>query len=130
MPFTVTQFKVETADGRNVRLLEPVTYYTNVRGRLEPITLPAGTESDGGSIPHECWSIPGFAPFGTAWRGFVVHDFLYRQSDWPREDCDKVLLEAMTNLGVDKAHRLAIYNAVRLFGGSAFEEDKKLKDGK
>jgi hypothetical protein len=124
MPFTVTNFKVATSDGRNFVLLEPVDYFTDIHCHLEQIVLPAGTESDGASIPPECWALPGFQPFGTHWRSAYVHDYLYRHTNWSREDCDAVLLEAMQNLGVDALHAAAIYRAVREFGQSAFDRDR------
>ena len=124
MPFTETNFQVQTADGRNFTLTSPAVYVTNVHNLLEKITLPVGTDSDGASIPPECWALPGFQPFGTHWRAAYVHDYLYRHTDWSREDCDAVLLEGMHSLGVDPLHAQAIYRAVREFGQSAFDRDR------
>ncbi len=124
MPFTTGDFKVTTGNGRDFILLEPVTYVTSVHGFLEKIEVPSGAASDGASIPSEAWSIPGFAPFGVHWKAAFVHDYLYRQTDWSREDCDKVFLEAMVNAGVDTLHAQAIYEAVRAFGQSAFDKDR------
>ena len=130
MPFTCATLKVETADGRNFSLLESVRYWTFIHGHPELIVMPEGTTSDGGSIPQECWSLPGFAPFGMLWKAYYLHDFLYQGKDpilwtWPRLDCDRILMEAMENAGAGGLHREAIYRCVREFGQEAFDADRK-----
>jgi hypothetical protein len=133
MPFTVHAFAVETFDGRNFKLLESVDYFTEVRGKLEKVTLPAGAESDGASIPRQCWNIPGFQPFGLHWRAAFVHDCGYRNAlshdgpEFTRFEVDGMFHEAMGNAGVDPIHREAIYTAVRAFGELAWRNGHKLK---
>ena len=127
MPWTTTNFKVSTADGRNFTLLSPVDYWTNIHGQLEQLTIPAGTESDGASIPELCWIVPGYAPFGLHWSAAVLHDALYRgklEMLWTRLECDDIFFEAMISSGVDDVHAKTIFKAVRLFGQAAFDRDR------
>jgi hypothetical protein len=123
MPFNQTNFKVETSDGRNVRLLESFTYVTEVNGYLEKIEVPAGTKSDGASTPKAIWNI--IPPFGPHWRAAFLHDYLYRSTKRSRKECDDIFLEAMINLDVDKITRDTIYTAVRAAGDHSFDEDRE-----
>lgn len=100
-------------------MLEPFTYVTS---KMERIEVPAGTASDGASTPREIWS--AFPPFGDYWRAAFLHDFLYRDTDRPKDECDSLFLEAMEALGVDEAVRKTLYEGVHLAGGKAFEEDR------
>lgn len=123
MPFNTTNFKVETSDGRNFRLLESVMYCTEVNGVLERIDIPVGTETDGASIPRIIWNV--LPPFGIYWRATVLHDYLYRYTKRSRLECDNILLEAMINLGVDEVTRNVIYDGVRVGGEPAFNKDRE-----
>jgi hypothetical protein len=130
MPFVVPTFRTDSADGRNFTLVEAVDYYTEANGLLEKVILPVGAQSDGGSMPEEVWSLPGYAPFGPMWRWFFLHDGFYRRYmlnaagqrlNWDRATCDKVLLEGAANTAADIIHRLSIYDAVREFGQAAWD---------
>ena len=66
-------------------------------------------------------------PFGTYWLAAVLHDFLYRETDRTKEECDLLFLEAMKSLGVDLLLREAIYEGVRFGGGEAFNTDRRPK---
>lgn len=128
MPWFTTNFAVTTSDGRHFTLSLPVVYWTNIhKDHLDQLTIPAGTESDGASIPELCWIIPGFAPFGLHWRAAVLHDALYRGKlglQWTRQECDDIFYEAMISSGVDDVHARTIYNAVREFGQASFDKDR------
>lgn len=54
----------------------------------------------------------------------MLHDYLYRNTDRPREECDALLDEAMAALGVPLLQREAIYQGVRLGGSWAFAHDR------
>jgi hypothetical protein len=120
MPFIGPDLAVRTADGREVVLLEPLVY---VHDDGLVTTVPAGSTSDGGSTPQLAWSL-GFTPFGVGWRGFVVHDRLYRKTYLPRDYCDSALLEMLLSLGMPYNEARIIYSAVRVGGGFAFEKDR------
>ncbi len=119
MGFSRTDFAVRTSDGRNMVLLEEITY-TARDGRV--ITIPAGSASDGASTPPALW--PTLPPFGRYWPAAFLHDYLYRCSDLPKALCDDLLLEAMQSLGVEALEARVIYEGVHYGGASSFAEDR------
>jgi hypothetical protein len=122
MSFQQTPMKVETDDGRYFTLLQPYNYLCR-SGEL--ITIPAGTTTDGASTPSELWiTIP---PFGKYWKAAILHDYLYRNTNRPKSECDLLLLEAMESLGVGEITAHTIYEGVHLAGQIAFDEDRKSK---
>lgn len=110
---------VRTADGRNFELLEPIVF-TSGGGHV--ITVPPGAVSDGASIPRLFWHV--LPPFGPYWLAAFVHDYLYRQTDYPRDFCDAMFSEMMATLGVPDITAHVIFDAVRLGGESAFAADR------
>lgn len=84
------------------------------------ITVPAGAETDGASVPRAFWSL--FDPFGEYFGAAVIHDFLYSPGNLEhgRKTSDLIFKEAMYNVGVPWHRRELIYQAVRLFGASGF----------
>jgi len=122
MSFAKATLRVESSDGRFFKLLEPLVY-TSESG--EVIIVPEGATTDGASTPQAIWNI--IPPFGTYWLAAILHDYLYRLTKRPKAECDGLLLEAMTSLGVDRLLRETIYDGVRLGGASAFDEDRRMK---
>jgi len=122
MPFPTKHAVVTTFDGRNVVLIQPLIYITN---NGEVITVPVQATSDGASTPPFIWSIPGLAPFGAHWLGAVVHDWLYRGTQEPKDFCDNIFKEAMLSCGVGEVEAETIYLAVKFAGEKAFEDDRK-----
>ena len=57
----------------------------------------------------------------------VIHDHLYWTQERSREEADEILKLATQDLKVDSAKLTAIYAAVRTFGGSAWDQNAKLK---
>lgn len=117
--FAKTDIAVRTTDGHNCVLLEDLVYVA-ADGRT--FTALAGSDTDGASTPQAVWTI--LPPFGPYWLATVLHDFNYRCTQLPREECDDLLLEAMASLGVNFATRETIYRAVRTFGEKAFDADR------
>ena len=126
MPFLQPSAIVETVDGRHIKVWRPIQDQSPSTGTVT--TIEAGFESDGGSTPKLVWSL-GFTPFGLEWLAYILHDWLYRRTFLPREFCDKMLLEAMEAQGVLEAKRLAIYEAVRVGGQAAFDDDRAALSG-
>ena len=125
----------ETSDGRNVVLLEDLVYVA--KNGIQYL-LPTGSQSDGASTPKAIWNI--IPPFGTYWKGTVLHDGAYRNvlqvlnSDgtWAlatlaRDQSDDLLLEAMESLNVELLLREAIYEGVHLGGEIPFDDDRRVK---
>ena len=118
--FSIDSLKVSTPDGRNFILLESFIYK---RKDGQIISVPAGTTSDGASTPSILW--PTIPPFGVYWKAAFLHDYLYRDTECPKNFCDETLLEAMEELGVGEVESKAIYEGVHLFGWSSYEGDRK-----
>lgn len=110
-------------DGRNWVLEQDLLYQSSVLDRM--VTVPKSFTTDFASVPAVFWThLPPFGRYGVA---AVLHDWLYWSKPCTREDADHVLLEAMTDAGVDSATRLLIYNAVRLGGQHGWDSDAAAK---
>lgn len=112
---------VHTSDemGNVYTLREPLTY-----GGL---TVPAGFESDGASVPRFFWRIV-FPPGDTrALRAAFVHDWIYRThpEGWSREAADNLFRRVLIEDGVSRSSAALAYYGVRLFGGGAWEAGGK-----
>lgn len=126
MPFKVSSILNRSSDGHNITVAEAFDY---VAENGEVITVPAGTVSDGASVPKMFWNL--IPPFGKHWMPAVMHDYLYRCTQTPKARCDDLFHEAMISTGTDPAVAKIIYDAVHLGGGIAFTEDRlaELKHG-
>ena len=128
--FKSSLFSVSTSDGRNFTLANEVQF----QSATGLYRMPVGAQSDGASTPRECWSL--LPPFGTYWPAAYLHDAAYRgtleiytETGWEKAEldkpaCDNLLLEAMETLGVDDLTCRTIYEAVKLAGRQAFNEDR------
>ena len=120
---------VRTRDGRNFVLQEFVVFLAADGTFYE---LPPGAKSDGASTPPEIW--PQFPPFGSYWLDAFLHDTGYQNTlqfldgklaTLPKEKCDALLFEAMTYSGTHEFTRDAIFEAVKLAGQPAFDDDRE-----
>ena len=66
----------EVQPGRRWRLREPIRYEAGREGSGHWIVVPAGTETDGASIPAALRLI--LAVWGSYGRAACIHDYLYR----------------------------------------------------
>jgi len=87
------------------------------------ITVPAGFESDGASVPRFFWRLvfpPGDAD---ALRAAILHDYIYREhpAGWTRADADRLFYMILVADGVPKFRALLAYWGVRLFGWRSWE---------
>lgn len=108
---------LEYLDGRSWRLLSAFTFGSVTYQGV--IAIPAGFETDFASIPRVLWAVlPPTGPYGKA---VLVHDAIYRTPAilCSRREGDRVLLEAMEELGVGWWTRQIIYRGVR-FGGRRY----------
>lgn len=114
-----TPLELEYIDGRNWKLTAGFDYGSVLLERV--LVIPAGFITDFASIPRPLWS--ALPPTGTYGKAAVVHDYLYRTPGLgcPRDMADKVLREAMTELGVGAATRNIIYWGVRLGGHGSYK---------
>lgn len=122
--FSEESLFVSTPDGLNFTLCMAFTF---TRKNGEAITVPIGTKSDGASTPRLIWrEIP---PFGIYWRAAFLHDYLYRDTERPKAECDDIFLEAMESLGTPAIESRTIYEGVHLFGWASFDGDRKAEGG-
>lgn len=108
----------ETERGDILTLEEDLT----VRWRGRVVTVPAGFESDGASVPRLLWSSisPRLDP--RTLRGAVVHDYLYRTApeNWTRKEADTLFYEFIREDGLSWWAAKKAFWGVRLFGGKSW----------
>ncbi|WP_052435608.1 DUF1353 domain-containing protein [Bradyrhizobium japonicum] len=85
------------------------------------VDVPRGFVTDLASIPTYLWAI--LQKTGRYGNAAIYHDFLYWQQTCTREVADCVFDRAMVEMGVDSLTRNLIWAGVRVFGGSAWEEN-------
>jgi len=84
------------------------------------VIVPSGSTTDFASIPRIFWSI--LPPWGRYGWAAVIHDYLYRHGLYTRSIADLVFLHAMEELNVAKWKQVTMFNAVRWFGGPAYQK--------
>ena len=113
------------ADGFTWYLEEGFRYRSLVDPNPGTITVVQRFETDFASIPSPLTVLlPKWSVYGPA---AVVHDWLYWEQTKKRAEADAVFLEAMNTLNVPVWKRLALFAGVRIFGGWAWWENKRLK---
>jgi hypothetical protein len=86
--------------------------------------VPTGFITDLATIPHIVEAIPDLDINGRARRPGALHDWLYGGARWiTKPVADATLRMACVAEGMDNAGATAIYEAVRLFAGSAWDDD-------
>jgi hypothetical protein len=114
---------LEFRDGgmmNGTRIFVLTHYFRYVHPDWPIITVPAGTRTDGASIPRCFHALMG--PFGSYFKAAVVHDYLYSKHSCrfhagiDRPMADSIFLQAMEDCGVGWITRNVIFYAVRAFG--------------
>jgi len=95
------------------RLVKPWKAYTSAG----IVAIRPGFLSDGASIPRILWTAvgPRYAP--RTFPAAVVHDALYAARLTDRATADRVFLEILREMGVNRVKRSAYHFAVRACGG-------------
>lgn len=107
-------------------LLKPITWKPNPGQESYPlVTVPVGFVTDFASIPRAFWS--ALRPDGLYTYPAIVHDFLYWEQSVSREAADAIFKFAMEDFRIGSATIASIYNAVRAFGGLAWQDNAKLR---
>lgn len=90
-----------------------------------PVRVPIGFVTDFASIPRVFWTlIPPDSRYSYA---AIVHDYLYWEQYLSRETSDNIFKFLMEDFKINTVTVNAIYSAVRLAGGFAWEENGRLK---
>jgi hypothetical protein len=89
------------------------------------VDAPIGFVTDLASIPRVFWTIlPPAAKYSYP---AIVHDYLYWTQTCSRAQADEVLKLGMQDMDVPAPKVVAIYDAVRLFGGGAWSSNASAK---
>ena len=101
------------------RLLEPLVYGC--------LTVPAGFESDGASVPRFFWRIVFPPGDQKALRAAFLHDYIYRThpAGWSREAADELFRRVLIEDGVSRNSAAMAWWGVRLFGAAAWKAGGK-----
>ncbi len=98
----------------------PLVWCDPIYGRIE---VPVGFRTDLASIPRMLRNLPALDPNGKSRRPAVVHDWLYAWQALGKDRADEFLRYAMIAEGVVHVDAETIYEAVHLFGATAWKED-------
>lgn len=115
------------------RFVEPIYFLTQPttwRPNQSPtsfadVTVPTGFVTDFASIPQLFWSL--LRPDGEYAHAAVIHDYLYWSQTRSREEADSIFKAAMEDLDVNSNVVSTLYEAVQLFGASAWTENARRK---
>jgi hypothetical protein len=100
-------------DGRTMTVMAELSY-TDPQGIIWD--APAGSVTDGASIPRYLWSVMG-GPFEGKYRNAsVLHDVAYEKHNRPWSDCDRMFYNAMRCSGVSATEAKTMYYALYKFG--------------
>jgi hypothetical protein len=107
-------------------LLKPINWNPNPgQEAYRAVTVPEGFVTDFASIPRIFWS--ALRPDGLYTYPAIVHDYLYWEQNVSRDAADAILKYGMEDFRINTATVAAVYNAVRTFGNSAWQNNARLK---
>ena len=130
--FQQSKLLVLTGDGLDDLLVDSLDYVSRAGIRYR---CPIGGTTDGLSVPR-CITNMIPAAGDASWLCGVLHDSAYRgqlqrwngetwiQANLERKACDDLMLEAMESRNVGWFKRHLIYRNLRMFGGSAFNDNR------
>lgn len=126
----LSKIRLEDIDGGHMMLIQPLKFYS---AKLKGIVIaPAGFVTDFASIPRIATVV---LPKNGLYDGpSILHDAAYRDAlvnirqeriHLIKPLADSLFLEAMQAAGVGAFSRTVMFNAVRFFGGTAYEADQQ-----
>ena len=94
------------------------------RGRV--LSVPAGFESDGASVPRFFWRIVFPPGDNRALKAAFAHDYLYRRhpEEWSKKDADQMFFDLLRAGGIPCIRASLAYWGVRLFGRRSWQGTK------
>jgi hypothetical protein len=92
----------------------------------DSLTVPVGFVTDFASIPPALQSI--IRQNGLYLLPAVVHDYLYWTQACTRKQSDQIFLFAMIENSVGEVHRAALYQAVNVAGGFAWDDNARERE--
>ena len=111
----------EDARGNVFTVLYP--YRVNYGGKS--FLIPRGFESDGASVPRLFWRVVFPNSDTHATTAGICHDYIYRlqPEGWTRREADRMFLAMLVEHGANRWAANRAYEAVRLFGWMAWQEN-------
>lgn len=107
-------------------LTQPIAWRPNSdNGTMKRVDVPSGFVTDFASIPRVFYSL--LRPDGEYAYAAVIHDYLYWFQDRPRRECDEVFKACMLDFKVGQTTAQVIFDAVRTFGGTPWENNRRLR---
>jgi Protein of unknown function (DUF1353) len=107
-------------------LLEPISWSPDAGAQQLPaVTVPKGFVTDFASIPQIFWTI--LRPDGDYAYAAVIHDYLYWTQTGTRKEADLTMKAVMNEFSLSAPVVFTIYNAVRVGGHFAWDENRSLK---
>jgi hypothetical protein len=107
-------------------LLKPISWRPNKPdSKISSVDVPTGFVTDFASIPRAFYSL--LRPDGEYTYPAVLHDYLYWTQQRSREESDNVFQLAMMDFQIGVVTVQTIYKAVRVFGQSAWDENRRLQ---
>lgn len=100
-------------DGVNMRLTQPFGFVDSAARKWD---VPAGSVTDGASIPRALWSIVGSPFTGKYLAAAVIHDHYVKTKRRTWEITHNGFYDAMLAAGVEKKQALLMWAAVYRFG--------------
>lgn len=116
---------------RLYRLAQEHRHTYTYESRARTVTVPAGFEFDGASIPKIFW-LPYYSPYDPrVILASLVHDYLYvtHLADGEavsKREADAVFRDILREQGVPRGRSWSMWLAVHLFGGRAWRERSPL----
>ena len=127
--FTGRMVIEEIVPGSTWRTVSDLVYEIGYLGSGRFVIVPAGTVTDGASIPRPLSAV--LAVWGTYGRAALLHDYLYQQlrigkphvyaAD--RRAAAALFFAAMQPLGTSAWLRWLMWAAVRIFGGQLVRQE-------
>lgn len=111
----VVEVHKEDERGNVYALVEPIRWWSG-------LTVPAGFQSDGASVPRFFWRVVFPPGDSRALFAAFIHDYIYRThpKGWSKEDADDAFRDLLLQDGVPSTRANLAYWGVRLFGGPAW----------
>lgn len=108
-------------------LVQPISWMPNPdqSAQYKRVDVPIGFVTDLASIPRVFWSL--LRPDGEYAYAAIIHDYLYWTQTTTREAADHILKFAMEDFKVSSASVTTIFDAVRIGGKAAWDDNAKLR---
>jgi len=107
-------------------VVRPIEWtHDGVNSTIKSVTVPKGFVTDLTSTPSIFWS--SIRPDGDYVLAAIVHDYLYWTQGRKRKEADQIFNLIMKEFEIPKVKRIAIHKAVDWWGGSAWNNNAKIK---